>query len=169
MEGSQAPESFRSLLLRYRGRTGLIQRDLAVRAGVSLRSVQDWESGVTLPTAERLQALVRTLLEEHGLTPGHELGVRARLHHLALPASEFQAAGDPPPNLGVAHQPPVRGVEDAAVAHQQSTPRHRDDLAEGRYPVPQHAVVAETIGVYPSRLESLRRQVVRRGARSSPP
>jgi len=69
---SRAPESFRSLLLRHRGRTGLIQRDLAARAGVSLRSVQDWEAGVTLPRAERLQGLVRALLEAGGFTPGQE-------------------------------------------------------------------------------------------------
>ena len=73
MDTSHAPESFRSLLLRHRGRTGLTQRDLAARAGVSLRSVQDWEAGVTLPTAERLQALVRGLLEARGLTPGREM------------------------------------------------------------------------------------------------
>src|SRR5918911_67269 len=44
MDTSHAPESFRGLLLRHRGRTGLIQRDLAARVGVSLRSVQDWEA-----------------------------------------------------------------------------------------------------------------------------
>ena len=47
METSHAPESFRGLLLRHRGRTGLTQRELATRAGVSLRSVQGWESGVS--------------------------------------------------------------------------------------------------------------------------
>ena len=73
MDPSQAAESFRSLLLRGRGRTGLIQRDLAVRAGVSRRSVQDWEVGVTVPTAERLQALIRALPEAGGLTSGREL------------------------------------------------------------------------------------------------
>ena len=72
MNTSGATESFRSLLLRCRGRTGLIQRDLAARAGVSLRSVQDWEAGVTLPSAERLQALIRALAEAGGLTTGHE-------------------------------------------------------------------------------------------------
>jgi transcriptional regulator with XRE-family HTH domain len=59
MQASHTPEGFRSLLLRHRGRTGLIQRDLAERAGVSLRSVQDWEAGVTLPSAERLRRLIR--------------------------------------------------------------------------------------------------------------
>ncbi len=72
MEGSRALESFRGLLLRHRGRTGLIQRDLAARAGVSQSSVQDWESGVNHPAAERLQALIRVLLEAGGLTAGRE-------------------------------------------------------------------------------------------------
>jgi DNA-binding transcriptional regulator YiaG len=51
-------EPFRSLVLRYRGRTGLTQRDLAARMGSSRRTVQDWESGVNYPTADRLQALI---------------------------------------------------------------------------------------------------------------
>ena len=72
MDTSGAAEDFRSLLLRDRGRTGLIQRDLAARSGVSLRSIQDWEAGVTLPTAERLKALIRTLRLAGGLTPGRE-------------------------------------------------------------------------------------------------
>src|ERR1700731_2006376 len=72
MDTSNAPESFRGLLLRHRGRTGLIQRDMAARAGVSLRSVQDWEAGVTLPTAQRLQALIQVLLDTGGLTKRHE-------------------------------------------------------------------------------------------------
>src|SRR6516164_9098299 len=69
----QAPESFRGLLLRDRGRTGLTQRDVAARAGVSLRSIQDWEAGVTLPTAERLQRLIQVFLEAGGLSPSHEV------------------------------------------------------------------------------------------------
>jgi WD40 repeat protein/transcriptional regulator with XRE-family HTH domain len=66
------PESFRSLLLRHRGRSGLTQRDLGARAGVSLRSVQAWEAGDTLPSAERLQGLIRAVLDAGGLTPGAE-------------------------------------------------------------------------------------------------
>jgi transcriptional regulator with XRE-family HTH domain len=72
MDTSHAPESFRGMLLRHRGRTGLIQRDFAARAGVSHRSVQDWEGGVNYPTAERLQALIRVLFESGGLTAGRE-------------------------------------------------------------------------------------------------
>jgi DNA-binding transcriptional regulator YiaG len=40
-------ENFQGLVLRYRGRTGLTQRQLAERLGVHTRSVQAWESGVT--------------------------------------------------------------------------------------------------------------------------
>ena len=72
METSSAPESFRGLLLRHRGRTGLIQRDLAARARVSRGAVQDWEAGLNYPTAERLQALIRAMLEAGGLTAGQE-------------------------------------------------------------------------------------------------
>jgi WD40 repeat protein len=35
--------------------------------------VQDWEAGGTLPSAERLEALLRALLEVGGLTPGREM------------------------------------------------------------------------------------------------
>jgi transcriptional regulator with XRE-family HTH domain len=72
MNTSHDAESFRGLLLRHRGRTGLIQRDLAARAGVSLRSVQEWEAGDKFPTAERLQALIRVLFDAGGLTQGCE-------------------------------------------------------------------------------------------------
>src|SRR5205085_4212304 len=63
-------EAFRSLVLRNRGRTGLTQRELAARMGSSRRTLQDWESGVNYPTAHRLQALIRVLLEAGGLTVG---------------------------------------------------------------------------------------------------
>jgi transcriptional regulator with XRE-family HTH domain len=72
VDTSPAFESFRGLLLRHRGRTGLTQRNVAARAGVSHRSVQDWESGVNYPTAERLQGVIRVLLEAGGLTAGRE-------------------------------------------------------------------------------------------------
>jgi transcriptional regulator with XRE-family HTH domain len=73
MQTSSAPESFRGLLIRHRGRSGLIQRDLAARAGVSRGAVQDWEGGLNYPTAERLRVLVQVLLEAGGLTVGREL------------------------------------------------------------------------------------------------
>jgi WD40 repeat protein/transcriptional regulator with XRE-family HTH domain len=77
MDAPHAPQSFRGLLLRHRGRSGLIQRDLAARAGVSRGAVQDWEAGLNYPTVERLQALIQVLLESGGLTLGRE-AVEAR-------------------------------------------------------------------------------------------
>ncbi|MCL4299146.1 MAG: helix-turn-helix domain-containing protein [Anaerolineae bacterium] len=65
-------ESFRDLLLRYRARTGLTQRDLAARLGAGRRTIQGWEAGLNHPSAERLQALIRVLLEAGGLTAGRE-------------------------------------------------------------------------------------------------
>ena len=70
MGTSDPPESFRGLLLRHRLRTGLIQRDLAARAGVSRGALQAWEAGLTYPSAERLQTLIRVLLEAGALTEG---------------------------------------------------------------------------------------------------
>jgi transcriptional regulator with XRE-family HTH domain len=72
MDTSHDVETFRGLLLRHRGRTGLIQRDLASRAGVSLRSVQEWEAGDKFPSAERLQAVIEVFLDAGGLTRGRE-------------------------------------------------------------------------------------------------
>ena len=69
MDSAQQPESFRSLVLRDRGRTGLIQRDLAARAGVSLRSVQDWEGGVTLPNGDYVHVSPPCAAEFKGNVP----------------------------------------------------------------------------------------------------
>jgi transcriptional regulator with XRE-family HTH domain len=78
----RADESFRGLLLRYRGRAGLTQRALVARLGASRRAVQDWEAGLNHPSAQRLQTLIRVLLQAGGLTVGGE----------ALEAAELWAA-----------------------------------------------------------------------------
>jgi transcriptional regulator with XRE-family HTH domain len=65
-------ESFRDLLLRSRARTGLTQRDLAARLSIGRRTLQDWEAGINRPNAQRLQALIRMLLEAGGLSAGQE-------------------------------------------------------------------------------------------------
>src|SRR5437870_2700820 len=62
-EADRAVESFRGLLLQHRGRTGLTQRDLAARVGVSRGSVQDWEAGLNYPDVPHLQALIAAFLE----------------------------------------------------------------------------------------------------------
>ena len=69
---SPGAERFSALLLRHRGRTGLTQRELALRAGAGRRVVQDWEAGVNVPSADRLQALIVVLFEAGGLQIGSE-------------------------------------------------------------------------------------------------
>jgi len=69
----RAAESFQGLLLRYRGRSGLTQRELAARVGVSIRTVENWEAGVNYPSAQPLQALITALLAAGGLNVGREL------------------------------------------------------------------------------------------------
>jgi WD40 repeat protein/transcriptional regulator with XRE-family HTH domain len=69
----QRAQLFRDLLLRHRGRSGLTQQQLAERASVHWRSVQDWEKGAKYPSPRRLESLIRVLLDAHGLTPGEEM------------------------------------------------------------------------------------------------
>ena len=76
--------SFRGLLLRHRGRTGLTQRQLAARVGVSRGSVQDWEAGLKYPDAKHLQALIGIFLEADGLTVGDEASEAKALWAAAL-------------------------------------------------------------------------------------
>jgi WD40 repeat protein/transcriptional regulator with XRE-family HTH domain len=67
-----AAESFRGLLLGYRGRSRLTQRELAARVGAHRRTVQDWEAGANYPTAGMLQTLIGVLLDAGGLSAGRE-------------------------------------------------------------------------------------------------
>src|ERR1700680_4344041 len=77
-------ESFQGLLLRHRGRTGLTQRELAARAGVSKRTLQDWEAGVSYPGVERLQALIAAFLSAGGQAVGREAVEAQELWSAAL-------------------------------------------------------------------------------------
>src|SRR5438445_8701711 len=80
----RAAESFQGLLLRHRGRTGLTQRQLAARVGVSRGSVQDWEAGQNYPDAQHLQALIVAFVEAGGLTVGDEASEAEALWVVAL-------------------------------------------------------------------------------------
>jgi transcriptional regulator with XRE-family HTH domain len=84
MASSPTAESFRGLLLRHRGRTGLTQRELASRMGASRRALQDWEGGIKYPTAEALRALLATLLEIGALTAGGEMAEAQELWAMAM-------------------------------------------------------------------------------------
>ena len=72
MDTSQAVESFRGLVLRHRGRTGLTQRELADRMRASRRTIQDWEAGGKYPSAELLHTLIVVLLEAGGFAVGRD-------------------------------------------------------------------------------------------------
>jgi WD40 repeat protein/transcriptional regulator with XRE-family HTH domain len=72
-DGGQQRGYFGRLLLRYRSRTGLTQRELASCVGVAMRSVQGWETGLMYPGAGHLEALLACLLEAGGFSPGAEL------------------------------------------------------------------------------------------------
>jgi transcriptional regulator with XRE-family HTH domain len=92
----RAGESFQGLLLRHRGRTGLTQRELADRVGVSIRTVQDWEAGVSYPGAERLQALIAAFLSSGGQAAGREAIEGQELWSTALrEAPRFHTPFDP--------------------------------------------------------------------------
>jgi WD40 repeat protein/transcriptional regulator with XRE-family HTH domain len=80
-------DEFRGLLLRFRGRMGLSQSELARRVGVHLRSVQGWEAGVSLPGAERLKSLVQVVLDEGAFTQGAEFAEAQALWTAAQLAS----------------------------------------------------------------------------------
>src|SRR5260370_28459222 len=96
MDTSRAAESFRDLLLRHRGRTGLTQLELAGRVGAGRRTVQDSEAGINHPSAEVLRGLIPALLEADGLTAGRG----------AAEAEEGWAAG----LRGAARMPPPFGA-----------------------------------------------------------
>ena len=72
-------ESFRSLLLRLRGRIQLTQRDLAAQMGVHVHSIQGWEAGSNYPGVTSLRALIAAAARAGAFTPGHEMDEAAAL------------------------------------------------------------------------------------------
>ena len=65
-------ESFRGLVLRLHGRTGLTQRELARQVGVSVSSIQGWEAGDNYPGLVSLKALIVVGLQGGGFTAERE-------------------------------------------------------------------------------------------------
>jgi len=72
-------ESFRSLLLRLRGRIHLTQRELAAQMGVHVHSIQGWEAGSNYPGVASLRALIAAAARADAFTPGHEMDEAAAL------------------------------------------------------------------------------------------
>jgi transcriptional regulator with XRE-family HTH domain len=77
-------ESFSGLVLGFRGRTTLTQPQLASEVGASLRSVQGWEAGITVPGLESLQALVACFLNAGAFAEGREAAQAEALWSAAL-------------------------------------------------------------------------------------
>lgn len=80
-------EAFRTLILQCRGRTGLTQRELAARIGAHVRSIQDWEAGLSHPTPRRLQSLIEAYLRSGGFVAGEEWGAARALWRAAASES----------------------------------------------------------------------------------
>lgn len=67
-----------------------------------------------------------------------QLGVGVRTHDDAVSSAKLQAAGDPAADLKVPHDPTVRIVQYAAVAHQRAARGEGHDLAKRRHAIPMH-------------------------------
>jgi WD40 repeat protein/transcriptional regulator with XRE-family HTH domain len=70
--GISSADTFRGLMLGLRGRTRLTQQQLASRLGVSTRTIQYWETGVSYPGAANLKALIAAYLDVLAFAPGLE-------------------------------------------------------------------------------------------------
>jgi WD40 repeat protein/transcriptional regulator with XRE-family HTH domain len=89
-------ENFQGLALRFRGRTGLSQQELAMRVGMHPHSIQGWESGANYPSARSLQALTAAYLDAGGFIVGQETVEAAALWASALQqAARLRAPFDP--------------------------------------------------------------------------
>jgi WD40 repeat protein/transcriptional regulator with XRE-family HTH domain len=126
-----AGESFQGLLLRHRGRTGLTQRELAARAGVSTRTLQDWEAGVSYPGAERLQALIAAFLSADGQVLGPD-GVEAKdLWSAALrEAPRLHTPFDPTWFAELLHQSPASSRAADSSVRPSASDEHREDWGD---------------------------------------
>jgi predicted ATPase/transcriptional regulator with XRE-family HTH domain len=72
------------VLQSLRTKAGLKQTELAKLAGVSEKSIQNWESGVTYPKAASLQKLIEIFAQRQAFTAGHELTEAESLWEKAL-------------------------------------------------------------------------------------
>src|SRR5215467_4615937 len=64
-----------------------------------------------------------------------QFGISTRLHHLAISSAELEQARDPAPHLPRPDDPPRIIVQDASVAHHQTTAFKCDDFTERCDPV----------------------------------
>jgi transcriptional regulator with XRE-family HTH domain len=72
-----AVDSVPNLVLRFRLRMGLSQRQFGQLVGMRSRSIQAWEFGTHSPTEKSLRALIGRLLAVRAFSPGRELAEAA--------------------------------------------------------------------------------------------
>jgi transcriptional regulator with XRE-family HTH domain len=104
--------TFQDLLLQYRGRTGLTQRELAARLGVHMRSIQAWEGGVSYPGASSLKALISGYPQAGGFEPGSERAQAEALWAAALLARARMLVAGPSATGAVEYWLALFGLED---------------------------------------------------------
>jgi transcriptional regulator with XRE-family HTH domain len=109
-------------MLTRRGRTRLTQQQLAERLGVSTRTVQYWETGVSYPAGANLRHLIEIYLDQGAFTRGAE-GSEARA---VWDSAAFETPRLAAPFDAIRFEPlltrhtlgrPVPGVD--SVAHRQ--------------------------------------------------
>lgn len=67
-----ADDRFGRRALTLREKAGLTQSEVAQTLGVSVRAIQQWESGTTFPSAGNLKQLIVLFLQRAAFEPGHE-------------------------------------------------------------------------------------------------
>jgi WD40 repeat protein/transcriptional regulator with XRE-family HTH domain len=109
-------------MLGLRGRSRLTQQQLAHRLGISTRTIQYWETGVSFPAGAHLKSVIAAYLESGAFTPGHEREeAQALWESVSFEAPRLAAAfdqawfarllasqSDLPPALPQAHASPSR-------------------------------------------------------------
>src|SRR5438270_610027 len=90
-------EDFQGLVLRFRGRSGLTQRQLAYRTGASPRSVQAWEAGISHPSTGSLQALITCFVEAGGFARGREAAEAEAIWAAAFARVYWRSVRNAPP------------------------------------------------------------------------
>jgi len=150
-------ESFRGLVLRLRGGTGLTQRELAARIGVHVTSIQGWEAGSTFPGVASLKALVAVGVQAGGFTAGREREEARALWAAALrDAPRFRTPFDGTwfDHLAARRQGPVQ--DDVRSADVATTAPRIADGSQGRLSWGEAPDVAHFVGRVSER-EVLRR------------
>ncbi len=132
---SSPPTAFAEVLLRWRSAAGLSQRELALRAGLSVRAVRDLETGTT---ARPRRHSVTALAEALGLTGDDLTAFRASI---SWPATEPEPARTSFLDDFVGRERELRALWDLVVAG-----RNRILTVVGRAGLGKSRFAAELVG-----------------------